>query len=317
MPDRVQDQLDRARSLIKQKDYAAARSVLKHMDHPTAKRWLAQLDQIAPPEKRRSYPLILKKGGLLTLLCLGLVVVYGVGVTSGIFRGGAANEADDDAQTKEAARSTERVMAGLTATILALTPSSTPTDTATATITLTPSMTFTPQPTSPAILQNTLPPTWTPAASLTPQPTWTLLPTITPRPNTSGSSTRYTTETVNVRSGPGTNYDRLGTLPAGYQLAVLGQDNGWYEIVYGTGTGWLAGQYTTTVAPSALSNGSSGDSPPPIAACNCNGPDLDCSNFSTHAQAQACYNYCMVQRGSDVYRLDGDDNDGRACEALP
>ncbi|MGA3359018.1 MAG: excalibur calcium-binding domain-containing protein [Halobacteriota archaeon] len=48
--------------------------------------------------------------------------------------------------------------------------------------------------------------------------------------------------------------------------------------------------------------------------CNCNGPDLDCKDFATQAQAQACYNYCKAQTGRDVFRLDAD-NDGIACEA--
>ena len=40
--------------------------------------------------------------------------------------------------------------------------------------------------------------------------------------------------------------------------------------------------------------------------------DVDCSDFSTQAQAQAVYN----QDPSDPNRLDTD-NDGMACEALP
>lgn len=54
------------------------------------------------------------------------------------------------------------------------------------------------------------------------------------------------------------------------------------------------------------------------AVCNCSGPDLDCkADFSTHAQAQACYNYCVSQGFGDVFGLDGNDNDGLACESLP
>ncbi len=54
------------------------------------------------------------------------------------------------------------------------------------------------------------------------------------------------------------------------------------------------------------------------AVCNCSGPDLDCkANFSTHAEAQACYNYCVSQGFGDVFGLDGNDNDGLACESLP
>ncbi len=57
---------------------------------------------------------------------------------------------------------------------------------------------------------------------------------------------------------------------------------------------------------------SGGDAP-----CNCKGPDLDCRDFSSHSSAQACYNYCASQGYGDVFRLDGSDNDGKACEALP
>lgn len=52
------------------------------------------------------------------------------------------------------------------------------------------------------------------------------------------------------------------------------------------------------------------------APCNCSGPDLDCSDFATHAAAWACYDYCKQQGYGDVFRLDGD-SDGIACESLP
>jgi beta-lactamase superfamily II metal-dependent hydrolase len=50
--------------------------------------------------------------------------------------------------------------------------------------------------------------------------------------------------------------------------------------------------------------------------CDCSGPDLNCSDFSTHAEAQRCYDYCKSQGYGDVFRLDGD-KDGSACESLP
>jgi micrococcal nuclease len=64
--------------------------------------------------------------------------------------------------------------------------------------------------------------------------------------------------------------------------------------------------------PTAPSGGSGGNAP-----CNCSGPDLDCGDFGTHAAAQSCYNYCMSQGFGDNFRLDGNDNDGLACESLP
>jgi len=59
-------------------------------------------------------------------------------------------------------------------------------------------------------------------------------------------------------------------------------------------------------------NGNGGEPLP----CNCTGPDLDCGDFSTHAEAQACYEYCIEKGYKDIFRFDGD-NDGEACEALP
>jgi len=57
-------------------------------------------------------------------------------------------------------------------------------------------------------------------------------------------------------------------------------------------------------------------SPSPSAPCNCGGPDLNCSDFATHAEAQRCYDYCKSKGYGDVFRLDAD-KDGIACESLP
>jgi micrococcal nuclease len=50
--------------------------------------------------------------------------------------------------------------------------------------------------------------------------------------------------------------------------------------------------------------------------CGCSGNIYNCADFNTHAEAQACYEYCLAQGNGDVHRLDGDD-DGSACESLP
>ena len=49
--------------------------------------------------------------------------------------------------------------------------------------------------------------------------------------------------------------------------------------------------------------------------CDCNGPDLNCKDFSSHAQAQACYECCKKPYG-DIFGLDRD-GDGNVCESLP
>lgn len=58
------------------------------------------------------------------------------------------------------------------------------------------------------------------------------------------------------------------------------------------------------------------ETPPPAEICNCSGDLYNCNDFGTHAQAQACYNYCLSLGRGDVHRLDRD-NDGVACESLP
>ena len=51
--------------------------------------------------------------------------------------------------------------------------------------------------------------------------------------------------------------------------------------------------------------------------CPCSGDTLNCTeDFSTQAQAQACFIYCVAQGAGDIHRLDGN-NDGVACESLP
>lgn len=40
-------------------------------------------------------------------------------------------------------------------------------------------------------------------------------------------------------------------------------------------------------------------------------PDYNCSDFSTHREAQQFF-----EKDNDIYRLDGD-HDGEACESLP
>lgn len=65
-------------------------------------------------------------------------------------------------------------------------------------------------------------------------------------------------------------------------------------------------------ASSSASSGSGGNAP-----CNCSGPDLNCGDFNTHAAAQSCYGHCLSQGYGDIFRLDGSDNDGLACESLP
>ena len=49
--------------------------------------------------------------------------------------------------------------------------------------------------------------------------------------------------TINVRTGPGTNYDKITQVVSGKQVTVVGESNGWYQVTFGSTTGWLLGEY--------------------------------------------------------------------------
>lgn len=60
------------------------------------------------------------------------------------------------------------------------------------------------------------------------------------------SATATVTGDVNVRSGPGTSYTKLGLAKKGEELTVTGMTGtGWYQISYNGKTGYVAGNYVT------------------------------------------------------------------------
>ncbi|WP_026653839.1 SH3 domain-containing protein [Butyrivibrio proteoclasticus] len=63
--------------------------------------------------------------------------------------------------------------------------------------------------------------------------------------------TMYAKETVNVRAGAGTDYDKVGKLHWGNTVSVTGEtDNGWYEVSYNDSTAYIMGEYMTSELPS-------------------------------------------------------------------
>ncbi|MCR5669715.1 MAG: SH3 domain-containing protein [Butyrivibrio sp.] len=60
----------------------------------------------------------------------------------------------------------------------------------------------------------------------------------------------YTRDTVNVRSGAGTDYDKLGKLSWGSETQVTGEtDNGWYEVNFKDTTAFIKGEYMANELP--------------------------------------------------------------------
>ena len=218
---------------------------------------------------------------------------------------------------------------------------------------------------------NTTPPTATPRPpdtatappTNTPRPTDTATapPTNTPRPTDTRRPTSTTkpadlivaADTLNMRSGPGTNYAALTAFKQGDELTITGvnADHTWVRAQAGGFEGWVlldlcdcnrnldqvnviavapptpvpqpTAPPTATLPPAPTAPPEPPTAvpqptnpPAPAAVCNCTGPDLNCSDFGSHASAQACFDYCVSLGYGDIFRLDGN-NDGDACESLP
>ena len=86
--------------------------------------------------------------------------------------------------------------------------------------------------------------------------------TETPGTETPGTETPGTTSSssfqvrvtpsdgLNVRTGPGTGYDRIGGLTQGTVVTVIDEKDGWYKIEYEGSTGWVCAEYTEKVGSS-------------------------------------------------------------------
>lgn len=61
------------------------------------------------------------------------------------------------------------------------------------------------------------------------------------------SSVIITASSLNVRKGPGTSYQVVGSLKKGQTAAIRDVQNGWYQISSGKLTGWIAGNYAKKV----------------------------------------------------------------------
>lgn len=69
--------------------------------------------------------------------------------------------------------------------------------------------------------------------------------------------TYYTTNNLNVRSGPSTSYSKLTLLPSGTKVTVISSNNGWSKIKYSSNkTGYVAQQYLTNKNPNKINNNS-------------------------------------------------------------
>ena len=62
---------------------------------------------------------------------------------------------------------------------------------------------------------------------------------------------RVVTEVLNVRSGAGTDHDRVGKLHAGDVVIILGEADGWYQISADELEGFVSAEYINVIDPKA------------------------------------------------------------------
>lgn len=74
-----------------------------------------------------------------------------------------------------------------------------------------------------------------------------------PMAEITGTAIYSASSNLNVRLGPDTAYNLLGTVSPGSTITLLGSfSNGWYQIAYNGGIGCITGQYLSNISTSAL-----------------------------------------------------------------
>ena len=64
-----------------------------------------------------------------------------------------------------------------------------------------------------------------------------------------------TASALNVRSGAGTNYEKLGLVYRGSALDVVGEENGWYIVNYNGARAYVSASYVTVSRGETVSRG--------------------------------------------------------------
>jgi len=52
---------------------------------------------------------------------------------------------------------------------------------------------------------------------------------------------------LNVRSGPSIDQAQIGAINPGMAFVILGEGEGWYEIRYNDGSGYVSAEYVTVM----------------------------------------------------------------------
>lgn len=138
------------------------------------------------------------------------------------------------------------------------------------------------------------------------------------------AGTRYTTASVNVRTGPGLGYAVRATLSDGAEVAITGWAvDGWRQVVVSRKAGWIKESYLTTKKPVAAparesqsaSSGGSGFSDEPCA--DASGIESGLTSRTRSVLRAVCAEFPQVDSYGG-YRADGGSyhSTGRAIDVM-
>ena len=128
--------------------------------------------------------------------------------------------------------------------------------------------------------------------------------------------TMYVQRSVNVRSGPGTGYDKIGALNTNDEVKITGQtDNGWYRIEYKGNVGFVSNNYlgdakvvvNNTPTPTPNNNGTGNTTTTPETTTPST-PTVDTSNLTSKVvNGTTTYVYRTTTNGTPIYEVQNGD----------
>lgn len=90
-------------------------------------------------------------------------------------------------------------------------------------------------------------------------------PTVAPTPTVAQNAEAVASSQINVRGGPGTNYNIVGAANAGDRFPITGKNNDgtWWQINYNGQPGWVFGELVTVANVQAVAVAPNIPAPPP------------------------------------------------------
>ena len=84
-------------------------------------------------------------------------------------------------------------------------------------------------------------------------------------PTTSTSTIYQTTANLNMRNSASTNGTILLTIPSGKEITYISKSGTWYQVKYGTKTGWVSSSYVKTITQKTTTPTAKPVTPTPVA----------------------------------------------------